>query len=48
MQIKINVVAITAVVAVVVLVFLLLFGGAVWYAKEYMHFILFPSNTKTA
>ncbi len=29
----------------VILVFFLLFGGAVWYAKEYMHFILFPSNT---
>jgi multidrug efflux pump subunit AcrB len=29
----------------VIIMFLLLFGGAVWYAQRYMHFILFPSHT---
>jgi multidrug efflux pump subunit AcrB len=29
----------------VIIVFILMFCGAIWYANKYMHFILFPSNT---
>jgi multidrug efflux pump subunit AcrB len=28
-----------------ILVFIALLGGAIWYANKFMHFILFPSNT---
>ncbi len=29
----------------VILAFLIMFGGAVWYAREYMSFVLFPGST---